>query len=145
MVRGFTFETDATLDIAIIVRAMTNSINIDDYIWVVDDISPFYDGNLNETCIGIDIMKKLEADVYYFFALIRQYPKNAQIEDGEFYKDFLESECLSLLICSHGYIFEFYAKDSKMIAQAKKDLMELSLVVEDTTDENDGRRSLHIF
>lgn len=101
-----------------------NGINLSDYIWdiITDDILYINDGDLKENIFSTDViegdefLKCISKDSYYMiFVDIKAYPIGNQSMEIEIFEDFMNSNCVMILLCTDSAFIEFYCKDKEIL------------------------------
>lgn len=90
-------------------------INTDDFLYLEgENISQdFFKANILS---GGEFLKSISRDSYYMiFADIKAYPMDNDYDEVKNFKDFLESNCKLILLCSDSTFIEFYSKDKDIL------------------------------
>lgn len=101
-----------------------NGIKFSSYTWQInyEDFLCLENGAIRETFFGANIMngddffKCISRDSYYMiFADIKAYPINKELTEIKTFKDFVESDCEFILLCTDTSYIEFYCKDKSLL------------------------------
>ena len=94
-----------------LIRSFTEILDVDNYIWYLDDEDDAYNGWEDGLLSGEQIKQFfLDIDPINFFRL-RRYPKNAVITNIDTLDDYLQSECDFIIIYYDNAYVDLYAKD----------------------------------
>ena len=102
------------------------SINLSIYDWevITDDILVRENGKIKEGLFnshflnGNNLNEAISKESYYMiFVDLKAYPLNTKRKNIQTYKDFVESECRLIFLCTDSTFIEVYCKDSKTLAK----------------------------
>ena len=117
---------------------------ITEHEWYVDDVEFNYVYFREGRYSGDELKNALEDLSRLSFARIRRYPLKTDIDTIDEYKDYVESECDSLLLFYDGGYFEFYSKDVDTLHTIFKFGVENGFErIEYVDDANDVRTWMH--
>lgn len=141
MLRGISFiESDATKFFLHLGELMDITL----YEWYVDDVDMNYIYFREGQYSGFEFKDALDNLSELSFARIRRYPSKAHIYTIDEYKDYVESECDSLLLFYDGGYFELYSKDANLLHAAFKFGIENGFGrIEYVDDASDERSWMH--
>lgn len=90
-------------------------INTDDFLYLENEniSQDFFKASILS---GREFFKSISRDSYYMiFADIKAYPIDNDCNEVKNFKDFLESNCKLILLCSDSTFIEFYSKDKDIL------------------------------
>lgn len=99
-------------------------INLLKYEWEIihEDFRFYENGESKEKLFDIDVLsgeeflKCISRDKYYMiFVDIKAYPIKSKRAEINTFKDFLDSNCELVFLCTDSGFFEFYCKDRKIL------------------------------
>lgn len=95
-------------------------IDFSNFAWniIADDFLYLEDGNIQQNFFmsnvltGEEFLENISKDSYYMiFADIKAYPIGNACSEIKTFKDFIESNCELILLCTDSTFIEFYSKD----------------------------------